>query len=153
MSWGRATDGPRGGAKQRTPKSKGDLKHGIDRSTSAGISGLKAHMEALNTVATMWPINTYGYKLRPRHLSGKHLFHSGRWFRRHKHSGGTNPLTRPLWMQHRHYSIWHDDQLLWSPPGCPPDCFIQGMVFSLVGPKDCGCEQRWRTLKLSPSKG
>lgn len=103
---------------------------------SAGISGLKAHMEALNTVGNnVANVNTYGYK------PGRVTFRESIYSTQSAGSGGTavvgstNPRQTGYGCSIGTIDLDMSTQSL-EATGLATDLFIQGDGFFLVGPKN-----------------
>ena len=118
---------------------------------SAGISGLKAHMEALNTVGNnVANVNTYGYK------AGRVTFRESIYSTQSAGSagtvtmGGTNPRQTGYGTSVGTIDLDMTSQALES-TGHPLDCAIQGDGFFLVGPKtlDFTNKEDFKSLSLS----
>lgn len=118
---------------------------------SAGISGLKAHMEALNTVGNnVANVNTYGYK------AGRVTFRESIYSTQSAGSagtvtmGGTNPRQTGYGTSVGTIDLDMTSQALES-TGFPLDCAIQGDGFFLVGPKtlDFTNKEDFKSLSLS----
>ena len=118
---------------------------------SAGISGLKAHMEALNVVGNnVANVNTYGYK------AGRVTFRESIYSTQSAGSagtdtvGGTNPRQTGYGTSVGTIDLDMTSQSLES-TGLPLDCAIQGDGFFLVGPKnlDFTTQDDFKSLYLS----
>ena len=119
---------------------------------SAGISGLKAHMEALNTVGNnVANVNTYGYK------PGRVTFRESIYSTQAAGSAGTNMVggTNPRQTGYGCSIGTIDLDMTTSSlesTGMPTDCFIQGDGFFLVGPKDVDVNNAEDAKALSLSR-
>ena len=119
---------------------------------SAGISGLKAHMEALNTVGNnVANVNTYGYK------PGRVTFRESIYSTQAAGSAGTNMVggTNPRQTGYGCSIGTIDLDMTTSSlesTGMPTDCFIQGDGFFLVGPKDVDVNNAEDATALSLSR-
>ena len=103
---------------------------------SAGISGLKTHMEALNTVGNnVANVNTYGYK--PGRVTFRESIYSTQAAGSAGTSvvGGTNPRQTGYGCSVGTIDLDMTTSSL-EATGMPTDCFIQGDGFFMVGPKD-----------------
>lgn len=103
---------------------------------SAAISGLKAHMDALNVVGNnVANVNTYGYK------AGRVTFKESVYSTLSAGSGGTDVVgsTNPRQMGYG-CSVGTIDLDMssqnWEPTGIATDCAIAGDGFFLLGPKN-----------------
>lgn len=103
---------------------------------SAAISGLKAHMDALNVVGNnVANVNTQGYK------PGRVTFKESVYTTLSAGSGGTDTVgaTNPRQMGYG-CSVGTIDLDMssqnWEPTGVPTDCAIAGDGFFIVGPKN-----------------
>ena len=103
---------------------------------SAGISAMKAHMDALTTVGNnVANVNTYGYK--PGRITFKESIYSTQAAGSNgtETLGGTNPRQTGYGCSVGTIDLDMTTSSLES-TGMPTDCFIQGDGFFLVGPKD-----------------
>lgn len=119
---------------------------------SAGISGLKAHMEALNVVGNnVANVNTYGYK------AGRVTFRESIYSTQSAGSagtatvGGTNPRQTGYGTSVGTIDLDMTSQSLES-TGFPLDAAIQGDGFFLVGPKTLDFENADDLKSLSLSR-
>ncbi len=119
---------------------------------SAGISGLKAHMEALNVVGNnVANVNTYGYK------AGRVTFRESIYSTQSAGSagtdtvGGTNPRQTGYGTSVGTIDLDMTSQSLES-TGMPLDAAIQGDGFFLVGPKEINITDKDSLKSLSLSR-